>query len=47
MLYRLAVETGNKKFVELRDPAGVVVRRVEPPQFNSEMDFDPSLTMKR
>jgi hypothetical protein len=42
MLYRLDEVTGNKKFVELRDPAGVLVRRVEPPVLNNENDFDVS-----
>lgn len=40
MLYRLDEVSGNRKFVELRDPAGVLVRRVDPPVLNNEMDFE-------
>jgi response regulator RpfG family c-di-GMP phosphodiesterase len=40
MLYRLDEVSGNKKLVEVRDPAGVVIRRIDPPGYNNEVDFD-------
>jgi hypothetical protein len=40
MLYRLDEASGNKKLVEVRDPAGVVIRRIDTPALNNEFDFE-------
>ncbi|TLX17216.1 HD domain-containing phosphohydrolase [Rhizobium sp. MHM7A] len=40
MLYRLDEVSGNKKLVEVRDPAGIVVRRIDPPALNNEIEFE-------
>ncbi len=42
MLYRLDEETGNKKLVELRDPAGRVKRRFDDPELDRDNDVSIS-----
>lgn len=48
MLYRLDEQTGNKKLVELRDPAGQVLRRIDQPVIRMEHDSDePAVAYSR